>query len=142
MLGNGWHIGVAKAMLTLALLAIPHPAASSSVGDLAGDMNSIPARLHPDGPAWIPRVCAWYTASGLRPGPHDKPTQQHLISPTDCPDTHTHMLLSGTCIHPTAWVPAIDPSMHLALSLSYVGWGLTYPDHPFCRGSKFGAKKT
>ena len=110
MLANGWHVGVAKAMLTLALLSLQYPVSNAET-----IITDIPRELHPDGPTWISRVCTWYQSSNLRAGPPSRKEPQRAIQLTGCPNTH--MLLATSAIHPSAWLPEIDPCLHFSLSM-------------------------
>ena len=101
IIGNGWHLGIARMFMTLALLAAHFPLA---------DTRS----LHPDGPTLMSRLCTWYTRSSLPAGPPGK-----LLTTTtpsfDCPDKHIQF--ATTYQHPMALLQPMDPTLHFALAV-------------------------
>ena len=101
VIGNGWHLGIARMFMVLALLTAQTPRANAR-------------SINPDGPNMMAKLCTWYSDSGLRAGPPDKQAPKQTAD-FECP--RKHITYSQTSQHPMALLQPMNPTLHFALAI-------------------------
>ena len=117
-LANGWHVGVARWMMALALFCGQIPASSSS--------TSVPQPLGPFGENALDVVCNIWQSAPLLVGP-GVPLAQEAVDLSAITDSAEHWRASFGLLHPHQAPPSLEPGLAQWLPV-WSHWKSVLPD--------------